>query len=135
LWLFGVKSQLRQKAIAIFALLALLMGAIPALTGALLALPAPAACCQTNLCPMHHPAKSSGRPLCGSHRPYEAASCNMDCCHSQTAHALSGTPFVLAAPSGISVPALLAFAFSPRPTSLLNAAREVSPPPPRSILT
>jgi hypothetical protein len=35
-----MKSQLRQKAIAILALFALMMGAIPALTGALLAMPA-----------------------------------------------------------------------------------------------
>jgi hypothetical protein len=135
LWFCGVKSQLRQKAIAILALLALLLGAIPALTGALLAMPTPAPCCQASLCPMHRPAKSSGRQLCGLHRPYEAASCNMDCCHSQTAHALSGTPFVLSAPNGISAPALLGFAFSPDSTSLLNAARDVSPPPPRTILT
>jgi hypothetical protein len=129
-----VKFHLRQKATAILALFALLLGAMPALTGALLAMPAPAACCQATLCPMHRPAKSAGRQLCGLHRPYEAASCNMDCCHSQTAHALSGTPFVLKAPGGISAPALRAFAFSPRSTALLSAAREVSPPPPRSIL-
>jgi hypothetical protein len=129
-----MKSQLRQKAIAILALFALMMGAIPALTGALLAMPAPAACCHANLCPMHGSAKSSGRPLCGSHRPYEAAPCNMDCCHSQTAHALSGTPFVLSAPGGISVPVLIAFDFSPRSSSLLAAAQEVTPPPPKSIL-
>jgi hypothetical protein len=135
LWLFGVKSQLRQKAIAILALLALLLGAIPSLAGALLAMPAPAACCQATLCPMHRPAKSSGRQLCGLHRPYEAASCNMNCCHSQTAHALGGTPFVLAAPKNISAPAFLAFAFSTRPDSILSAAREISPPPPRNILT
>ncbi|MGB6198437.1 MAG: hypothetical protein WA871_01645 [Candidatus Acidiferrales bacterium] len=127
--------QLRQKTIAILALLALLLGVIPSLAGALLAMPAPAACCQSNICPMHRVAKSHGRPLCGLHRPYEASLCNMDCCHSQTDHALSGTPFVLTPAGAISAPALFAFAFSPRFDSLLSTAREVTPPPPKSLLT
>jgi len=129
-----VKSQLRQKAIAILALFALLMGAIPALTGELLAMPASCACCQSNLCPMHRAAKSSGRPLCTSHPLDQAAPCNMDCCHPQTTHALSGTPFVLSFPSGISDPATVAFGFSQRPRAILSIAREIAPPPPRTIL-
>jgi hypothetical protein len=131
----GVKNQLRQKAIAILALFALLLGAIPALTGELLAMPASCACCQSNLCPMHRPAKSSGRPLCTSHPLNEAAPCNMACCHPQTTHALSGTPFVPVVPSGISGPALAAFGFSQRPREVVSFAREVTPRPPRTILT
>jgi hypothetical protein len=126
---------LRKKAIAILALFALLLGAIPALTGELLAMPASCACCQSNLCPMHRPAKYSGRKLCASHPLDEAAPCNMNCCHPQTAHALSGTPFVLAAPSGISGPAYAAFGITQRPRAAVNLAREVTPPPPRTILT
>jgi hypothetical protein len=59
----------------------------------------------------------------------------MDCCHPQTAHALSGTPFVLSAPAGISVPLSGAFGFSSRHRAILDLAREVAPPPPRTILT
>ena len=134
LWPCGVKSQLRHKAIAILALAALLMGAIPALTGALLAMPASCACCQSRLCPMHRSAQSSGRPLCSSHPLSEAGPCNMECCHPQAMHALSGTPFVLGAPSGISAPAIRALEFSLQSHSLLSAACEVAPPPPKSIL-
>ena len=129
-----MKSQLRQKAIAILALFALMMGAIPALTGELLAVPASCACCQSNLCPMHRAAKSSNRPLCSSHPLNQTAPCNMACCHPQAIHALSGTPFVLSFPSGISGPATVSFGFSQRPRATLSIAREVAPPPPRTIL-
>jgi len=125
---------LRQKAIAILALLALLGGAIPSLTGELLALPASCACCHSGLCPMYRAAKYSGRRLCTSHPISQATPCNMNCCHPQSSHALSGTPFVLSAPGGISAPALVALGFSSRSSSLLGAAREVTPPPPKSSL-
>jgi hypothetical protein len=129
-----VKNQLRNKAIATLALAALLMGAIPALTGALLAMPAFCPCCQSKLCPMHRSAQSSGRPLCSSHPLSEAGPCSMACCHPQAMHALSGTPFLLGAPSVISAPGMRAVEFSLRSYSLLSAAHEVAPPPPKSIL-
>ena len=133
-WLHGVTGQLRQKAIAIFALLALLLGAVPAWTSELLDAPAMCACCQSGLCPMHRAEKSSGHRLCGLHEPNDAHPCSMSCCHPQSTHVIANAPFVLTAPGGISGPAFLAFDLSSRNESLLSAAREVTPPPPRTIL-
>ncbi|MGD0842043.1 MAG: hypothetical protein ABSA32_12875 [Candidatus Acidiferrales bacterium] len=125
---------MRHKAIAILALSALLLGAIPDLTSALLAMPPCCACCQSKLCPMHRSAESSGRPLCSSHPLSQAGPCNMECCQPQSMHALSGTPFVLTAPNSIFAPAIRAVEFLLQSISLLSAAREVTPPPPKTIL-
>jgi hypothetical protein len=129
-----VKSLLRLKAIAILALAALLMGAMPDLSGALLAMPASCPCCQSKLCPMHRPEQSSGRPLCSSHPLNQAGPCSMECCHPQSMHALSGTPFVLSAPNSVSAPATRTLEFLLQSNSLLSTTREVAPPPPKSIL-